>query len=752
MKKKLIMLGVSMLMFWAIFGISKSTATEQSVVINEIRSWDVDITRTGYFGSDYIELYNMSLEPISLEGWYLSDDESDMLKSRLSDITIEAKGYVLIFANGKADTGDSVNFKINPEGEKIFLSNAEGKLVDSIFIPKQEVGTVYARKTDGGKEWTIQEASYLTSNNEKKELPTRNLAEPEFSHKSGFYSEAFQLIITAGKGETIYYTLDGTLPTKESLVYEDGIFIENKSDEQNVINAVRNIRPDWKGYGPDMTPVDKAVIVRAVSIDKNNNASNVVTNSYFVDLDKYKSENVISIVSEYKELFGEQGIFVTGKEYDDAYLAGTSDENIEPNIYKSGRRWEARGNIQILENGVETINQGIGIRIQGASSRNGKKKRMSIFAREEYSGNQYLNGLVFEDGNQSHSIMTMIEKTSGILQGLVSDRAIATQSTMKATIFLNGEYYYPGYTLEKYNKYYLEDHYDVNIDNVMIVKGTEVTEGPELLDEFYGQMVNFAKDNDLSIQENYDKLCHKMDMQSFIDYICVNAYLCNMDVSENKNYMIWRTIETEDSNYGDTKWRWMLYDIDCLSWTHPEKYGVEKKSQIDSFSQIMEYTGVSLNSHPIFIAAKVNEEFCKQFVLSFMDMANTNFKVENVQEVFSKWDVSLEEYEGFFEERFNYIVPYMAEEFELTGTLEDVMLKVNDVHGGTIQLNTTTPNLSQGEWNGKYYTDYPITVTAIPADGYEFVGWTGSINSNSSKIEVKLPQGGMNLEACFVKR
>ena len=45
-------------------------------------------------------------------------------------------------------------------------------------------------------------------------------------------------------------------------------------------------------------------------------------------------------------------------------------------------------------------------------------------------------------------------------------------------------------------------------------------------------------------------------------------------------------------------------------------------------------------------------------------------------------------------------------------TLEEVKLEVNETEGGTILLNTTTPDLSKGSWSGKYYTDFPITVTA----------------------------------------
>ena len=161
---------------------------------------------------------------------------------------------------------------------------------------------------------------------------------------------------------------------------------------------------------------------------------------------------------------------------------------------------------------------------------------------------------------------------------------------------------------------------------------------------------------------------------------------------------------------------------------------------------------MSIEEHKIYASCKKNKEFAKQFVLSFMDMANANFSIDNVEKAFAKWDRELDEdLRRFFEHRFDYIVPYMAKEFGIEGTLEKVTLKINDIEGGTIYLNTTSPDLLDGSWTGKYYTDYPITATAVPMAGYEFVGWSGSVVSDSVTIEMEVEEGGSTLEACFRK-
>lgn len=750
MKRKLSIIVLTLAAVGVILAVGKRFWKEQIIFINEVRSWDCAATRDGYYGSDYIELYNASDEDVSLDGWYVSDDVQELKKYRLYDVNIGGKGFTLLFANAKQDSGSSLNFKLNPAGEKIFLSDAQGNLVDSVYVPKQEFGTVYARVTDGVDQWCVKEETTDFSNNDAEILPVKKLEPPVFSHESGFYEEAFTLELKAGENEIIYYTLDGSKPTKESAVYKDGIYIENISDQPNVCNSVQKVVQEWKEYIPSGHPVDKAVIVRAMVANERNQISEVVTNTYFVEEEAYREKNVLSIAADYDDLFGPKGIFVTGDEYDAYYLYDGATEGATPNFLQGGRKWEIPGNVQLLKEGQEVLNQKVGIRTQGASTRLNSKKRMSIFAREEYSGNQYFDNFTF-DGKKSHSFSLNSSTTNVALPELVKDRDVTIQSAIETVAFLNGEYWYDTYVLEKYNKYYLEETYGVNRDNVIIIKNQDVSEGPENSYDIYGQLLAYAANTDMSIQENYETLEQIADMQSYIDYICANVYLNNMDMSETKNYLVWRTINPENDDVGDGRWRWMMYDTDCVEWMNCSYYGASEKAEVNSFSETMQFTGVAINEHLLYSSAKNSPKFCKQFVLSFMDMANVNFSMESVEKVFEKWNNSPDICGSFFEHRFDYIVPYMAEEFGLTGTLEDVTLKTNHASGGTIQLNTTTPDLSKGSWTGKYYTDYPVTVTAVPADGYEFVGWSGSVNSNNDTIEAEVVEGGIALEAVFEK-
>lgn len=750
MKKKFTILILTAIVFLIVTGIGMTILSGNKIYINEVRSTTVSADRDSYFGSDYIELYNGSSKDISLDGWYFSDDAGNLEKSRISDVVIPGKSYAVLYADGVGEGENCLNFKISSSGEKIFLSDPEGVVADSVYVPKLGYGEVYARVKDGAPKWAIMSETLLADNSKAEIYPPKTLEAPVFSHESGFYEEPFVLKLQCGPGEKIYYTLDGSVPTKDSPVYQDGIFIENISDRPNVCTAVRNLVENWRDYEPPSEKVDKATVVRALVMDENGCVSEAATQTYFVGLEKYKNQNVISVVGDYDDFFGSDGIFVTGKAYDEWYTSGMEGDT--PPIYfaQSGRDWEITGNVQILQDGKEVTNQPAGIRTHGGSSRWTNFKRMSYFSRSIYSGSEYFDGFLI-NGKKVHSMGTDTNFTSILFQNLPQNRETGIQDYETAAIFLNGEFWTQSCVLGRYDRYYFEQHYGVSPENVIVIKDGEVSIGEESDRLIYYEVLSRALNKDLSQEEEYQKLEERIDIQSYIDFLCANIYLCNMDVSETKNYCLWRVREPEGTEYGDGRWRWLLYDMDSLDFASLAYYGVERKAAINSFNQKMEFTGSAINEHTLYKGLKGNEKFCRQFVLTFMDMVNVDFTYENVELQFEKFGIDMDKYGSFFVRRAEYIVPDMAEEFSLTGTLEDVTLKVSDPKGGTVLLNTVKPDLSDGSWTGKYFTDYPVTVTAIPNAGYQFAGWSGSVTSDCDTIEAELESGGITLEAVFEK-
>lgn len=90
-----------------------------------------------------------------------------------------------------------------------------------------------------------------------------------FSQAAGSYEKAFDLEITAGEGQTVYYTTDGTDPATSDTrkVYENALRIDDRSDDENVFSAYdpMKIQLDYRDSIklPDKSAVDKGTVIRA---------------------------------------------------------------------------------------------------------------------------------------------------------------------------------------------------------------------------------------------------------------------------------------------------------------------------------------------------------------------------------------------------------------------------------------------------------------------------------------------------------
>lgn len=757
MKRKKGIFLISMIGFLALglafVTFSRASVNAQEIWINEVCCLNGNIIRDGVNDcSDYIELYNASDRTVNLAGWHLSDDETSPTKYILPECEIAPGEYTVFYAND-LEGDQNLPFKLSNEGEKVFLSDTQGVLVDSVAVPGLKLNETYARVTDGASEWAVKEATLFAANEGGALIPETALESPAFSSLSGFYEEEFYLTLTGKEGERIYYTLDGSVPNESSSLYKEPLLIKNRSSEPNKYVSQQRVLKKWKEYEPITESVDKATVVRAIAVNEKGQVSEVVTETYFVDLPQYEEMTVISLSIEPDELFGEEGIFITGEAYDNWYENGKEGEPPLTNFFQRGRSWEVEASMQFIENGMTLLNHSVGVRTQGNSGRDQALKRLSLFCREEYSASQYFDSLILGK-EQVHSLMTNEYVSNVLLPYLVTDRDVAIQQsrTEPVALFINGEYWYTRYIMEKYNDDYMTATFGVRQDNIVMIKNNQVDIGEEAYDGLFRGMQALASDPTLTPDEKYEMLLEVIDMQSFIDYFSINVYLCNMNLSEVENYMLWRTVEPESGEYGDTKWRWIIYDMEPLESLALEYYGFEERAAINTFTHPQDWTFYIMNENSIFQGLKNCEIFRKQFVLTFLDIANVNFAPENVGPLLAQYGLDLTWLESFFLHRFDYIVEDLGEELSLTGTLETVTLETSDPAGGTILLNSTTPNLSSGSWSGRYYTDFPVTVTAVPAEGYKFAGWEGSCESVEMTVEVPVTAGGITLHAIFIKK
>lgn len=569
-------------------------------------------------------------------------------------------------------------------------------------------------------------------------------ATPVPSVFGGFYDQPFVLELSAPPEAVIYYTTDGSLPTTASQRYSGGIEIVNRSDQPNQHRSIRNIVPDWLEYTPDSTPVEKGTVIRAIALFPDGTCSDVLTQTYFVGTSQ-PERSALCLTFSPEEMFGPDGIFVTGKAYDEWYLSGCT--GAAPGFNFDEDR-EIAANLELMPPQGDVLNQAVGLRIQGASSRIYPLKNLKLTARPKYSGSKNFGAPLFS-GTAAHSVMLKAAMADAMISDLFADRSVATQENQQICLYFNGEYWCDTVILERYDRQYFRQHYGVD-ERILVKNGITDDDSVEAgRDGLYSDFMDWAASADFSDPEEYAALQREMDIQSYIDFVTINYYLCNWDVSEGKNCILWRSPNQGGEGYNDGRWRWCLYDMDALD---NSQYNPKTPfpADVNIFTTNFSATRLPLGKSVLFTALRQNPEFNRQFVLSFMDIVNQNMAPARVEPILARFGLDLSWNSGFFAQRPAYAAQHLAQEFSLTGSLETLTVSSGNPDGGRVQVNTTLIDLSNGSWSGQYFTDYPITLTAIPADGYEFLEWKGDVNGTVPTITVPL-EGGIVLEPVFVK-
>lgn len=427
-----------------------------------------------------------------------------------------------------------------------------------------------------------------------------------FSRKSGYYDSPFDLVISGGNGNKIYYTLDGREPTMEDFLFDkdNPIYIDDAAGHANTYSTrtdISTISRDELYFAVPEYNIDKCNIVRASVFDKNGSCLDSITGVYFINLqDKTAYEGIYtaSIVTDPANLFDAySGIYVTG-------AMAQSDAN----YLNRGRDWEREAAVTIFDSDHNTIlTQDCGIRIKGGKSRHFAQKSFHCFARTEYNGSNVFQADLFQTNCYPHEFDfyaggndNAFKLKDYFANTLEQDLAFATMDFIPCAVFLNGEYWGIYYITENYGADYISKHYNVNPDNIIMVKANELDEGNDSDIDLYYDMKEFISYNYMFEPENYEKACDLIDIDSYIDYYAAQIYIARCADWPSSNFALWRTRKYDNSPYGDCKWRWMLYDVN---------YGGLELGLVDA--DTLENI---LNEDRMFYSLFQNEAFRCQFV------------------------------------------------------------------------------------------------------------------------------------------
>ena len=467
-----------------------------------------------------------------------------------------------------------------------------------------------------------------------------------FSNKAGVYDEGFDLTIDAEPGTEIYYTTDGSVPTTSSAKYAGSIAIKNRNGDPNVLTSRENVKKmNIQGSGYDYVPsaeeVAKCTVLRILPVAADGTEGKVITKTYFVGNDiknKYKGAGVMSVVIDPKDLMDyETGIHTPGKIYDEWRATEEGRTTFgqvwkyQGNYTQKGKAWERPIEIAYFDSDKETLEfeEAAGIRLHGGASRMYGQKSFNFYFREDYGKKNLKYALIpgdlDADGKQIAKYKSFMLRNGGndteyskirdiFNQDRLSDRAFSVQAATPCVLFLNGEYWGLYNLTEKYSDKSIENNYGVDSDNVSDFKEGELEEGADGDEIYYDELWSYAE-RDFTDDSVYDEFCEIMDIDSFADYYAAEIYIANNDWNTEKNYELWRTRTEEEGNpYGDTKWRYLIYDTEYSMGL----YG-HTSATTNSFN-------IALTSDPLFAAVMENENFQTKFLAALKEIGSVNFK------------------------------------------------------------------------------------------------------------------------------
>ena len=480
------------------------TATSP-LVINEVMVYNDSYNRQPdgeYY--DWVELKNVSEEPIMLAEYYLSDDKDNPMLWQLPERYLDPGARLVVHCSGNSDlsTSDTVhsNFSLNSTSERLYLTSAAQQRV-----------TDYVWLHDIFKDWTVGRMDgqsgffYLSSPSPwsgNRGNAYRYISDQPVSlGEDGIYNDVTSVSVELEGSGRIFYTTDGSRPDESSAEYTEPITL------------------------------DKTTVIRAINVQDGAAPSRAITLSYVIN--ENHTLPVLSLSTDSPSTFS--GIYYGKRKY-----------------------YEIPANISYFEDG-SSFNIDCGLKMKGWTSLENPKKSMGVSFRGCYGDDMLDYDIFGSDVTEFSSLSIRAGQDyplaiirNELFQELCLEMGdnVPTQNSKYCILYLNGSYYGIYCLKEDFSKQYYASHNGVKKDDVTMLKSPVA-----LNSEVYQEVFQFCRDNDMSLDENYDHICSVLDIDNVVDWFLIEGYTANSDVNGNMRYF-----KLNDGG----KWQIAFYDLD---WT-----------------------------------------------------------------------------------------------------------------------------------------------------------------------------------------
>lgn len=690
--------------------VSINAVAQENVMINEVMQSNIDYLMVeNDYPDSWVELYNPTNNVISIAGWYIGTDADVSKAYRLpAGLSVPAKGYTLIYCD-KANKGVHTNFRVNSDKGSLYLFNSGGETVDALTMKAQPAPNIaYGRKTDGAEEWQYELAPSAGKANYGPGA-TDLLPEPLFSQSAGVCSEPITLEITKPEGcpaeALIFYTTDGSEPVPGKPGVKGGMSHTIKIDKSTVIRA-KIIHPQYQALSPRSTTKSYIYHPRTVTMP------------------------VISIVSD-------NGFFYNTE----TGILSSTVNNGTPNYMQP---WRRPINIEYYDaSNKELINQLGETAISGVSTREQPQKSMKIYANKRF-GKKNFKAAFWTDKPEVKKVKSFVIRSGGnnSAGARVNDALVQKvfgthvdnldwQAYQPVIVYLNGNYFGEFGMRERSNEDFVEANYngleDIEMaDEVMY----QTPEDGSLFKDFFDTYRSNAAD--------YDAVTEQMNVDNYMKSLIAELYAMNTDYPTN-NVSLWRPLAE------DGKWQWILKDMDRFGMQmalYPLDFDMFNYlfnpddlmfAGINNFDLYKKMDGFSQFSDKLVetFAVYLGDFLRPEYVISVLDAMHADIESE-LKPTFTTYNMP---YSGFTEatkwlkrtinERPAYLYKQMNSRYNLGGL---VAMKVEDNQDADLRINGIS--LKEGNFDGKYFLNHKLSLTA--AEGY---GWKMVVETPGSETK-----------------
>jgi len=701
--------------------INELSAANQSVILDE----DDD-------SPDWLELLNTGSSPGELGGWTLSDDKDEPGMWTLPVSTLDPGEFLVIFASGK-DRTDTLhtNFSLRADGEKVRLFDGAGCEVDEIDPGQMWADQSFGRTSDGAFGYFMEPTPGAPNDTESRP----GFAEkPTFAPNPGFYPEGTEVSLSGGAESAIYVAFEGHEPVDAGAIYESPTVLDGAA-EASVMRA--------RAYEVDLWP------------------SPVATATYFGRDSGFLP--VISLVTDPANFFdSDTGIYVMGDgaEPDYPYFGANFWQDWERPIHIS--LWEPDGRLGLAMDA--------GVNIHGGWSRGLDQRSLRITARGGYGHSsipyevfpgygiaEFSSIILRNSGNDWYGCLTACAPGSHLRDGLMHRIAegadLDTVAYRPVEAYLNGEYWGIYNIRERPGAGYIAEHY--GIEDIDLLEAEALVINGD--NEHYLDLVAYLRNSDLSDPVAYSDVEAMVDIASLSNYFIFQIWFDNTDWPGH-NIKFWRP------RTADGRWRWLLYDTDFGLGL----FGASVAN--DTLAYAVDANGSWPNppwSTELLRRMLDIPEFRAQFINRYADFLNTQLRPTETQAALDEvvagiapvmprhadrwgeslpggWESETAGIRQWLGERPAYATTHIVDHFGLAGTWT-LDLAADPPGSGTFALTALEVD---GPYSGSYFLDVPVTITAVPAPGYSFAGWSDPLLPATATVTLD-PGGSVQLIASF---